>query len=73
MPRGVPNAKKDETGLRFTTFNVPLSLVLPRLSSLELPLMFGKRESKTCQFNLLEVRNTNTLVEKRVQEATRGQ
>lgn len=28
MPRGVPNAKKDETGLRYTTFNVPLSLVL---------------------------------------------
>ncbi|KAF5362071.1 hypothetical protein D9756_002285 [Leucocoprinus leucothites] len=25
MPRGVPNVKKDETGMRFTTFNVPLS------------------------------------------------
>ncbi|KAF9054519.1 hypothetical protein BJ165DRAFT_1439484 [Panaeolus papilionaceus] len=25
MPRGIPNAKRDETGLRFTTFNVPLA------------------------------------------------
>ncbi|EKM81702.1 hypothetical protein AGABI1DRAFT_54629 [Agaricus bisporus var. burnettii JB137-S8] len=25
MPRGIPNARKDESGLRFTTFNVPLS------------------------------------------------
>lgn len=24
MPRGIPNAKRDETGMRFTTFNVPL-------------------------------------------------
>lgn len=29
MPRGVPNTKKDEGGLRFTTFNVPLSSVQP--------------------------------------------
>ena len=27
MPRGIPNAKKDETGLRFTSFNVPLACV----------------------------------------------
>ncbi|KAF9779157.1 actin-like ATPase domain-containing protein [Thelephora terrestris] len=26
MPRGIPNAKKDETGLRFTSFHVPLGL-----------------------------------------------
>ncbi|RDB23323.1 putative actin-related protein 8 [Hypsizygus marmoreus] len=24
MPRGIPNARRDETGLRYTTFNVPL-------------------------------------------------
>ncbi|KIM44659.1 hypothetical protein M413DRAFT_358708 [Hebeloma cylindrosporum] len=24
MPRGIPNAKRDETGMRYTTFNVPL-------------------------------------------------
>lgn len=29
MPRGIPNAKKDETGLRFTSFNVPLGCVFP--------------------------------------------
>lgn len=27
MPRGTPNAKKDETGLKFTTFHVPLGCV----------------------------------------------
>jgi actin-related protein 8 len=30
MPRGIPNAKKDETGLRFTSFHVPLGYVFPR-------------------------------------------
>ncbi|KAH7927316.1 actin-like ATPase domain-containing protein [Leucogyrophana mollusca] len=25
MPRGIPNAKKDDTGLRYTTLNVPLA------------------------------------------------
>ncbi|PPQ63810.1 hypothetical protein CVT24_009805 [Panaeolus cyanescens] len=25
MPRGIPNAKRDDTGLRFTTFSVPLA------------------------------------------------
>lgn len=24
MPRGIPNAKRDETGMRYTMFNVPL-------------------------------------------------
>lgn len=23
MPRGIPNAKRDETGMRYTVFNVP--------------------------------------------------
>jgi actin-related protein 8 len=26
MPRGIPNAKRDDTGMRYTTFNVPLAL-----------------------------------------------
>jgi len=29
MPRGIPNVKRDETGLRYTSFNVPLVLVSP--------------------------------------------
>jgi hypothetical protein len=28
MPRGIPNAKRDDTGMRYTTFNVPLPSVL---------------------------------------------
>ena len=28
MPRGIPNAKRDETGMRYATFNVPLPYVV---------------------------------------------
>jgi hypothetical protein len=27
MPRGIPNAKRDDTGMRYTTFTVPLASV----------------------------------------------
>jgi actin-related protein 8 len=27
MPRGIPNAKRDDTGFRYTTFHVPLVYV----------------------------------------------
>jgi actin-related protein 8 len=27
MPRGIPNAKRDDTGMRYTTFSVPLASV----------------------------------------------
>jgi len=28
MPRGIPNAKRDDSGMRYTTFHVPLASVL---------------------------------------------
>lgn len=27
MPRGIPNARRDETGMKFTTFHIPLAFV----------------------------------------------
>ncbi|PPQ67891.1 hypothetical protein CVT26_007091 [Gymnopilus dilepis] len=42
MPRGIPNAKRDETGMRYTTFNVPLPFNPKHVSSTYL-----KSESQT--------------------------
>ncbi|KIK08875.1 hypothetical protein K443DRAFT_655462 [Laccaria amethystina LaAM-08-1] len=42
MPRGIPNAKRDETGMRYTTFNVPLAPNPKHVSSTYL-----KSESQT--------------------------
>jgi len=32
MPRGIPNAKRDESGFRYTTFHVPLVSVHPSIN-----------------------------------------
>ncbi|KAJ7574463.1 hypothetical protein C8J56DRAFT_979709 [Mycena floridula] len=42
MPRGIPNVKRDDTGLRYTTFNVPLGLNPKHVASTYL-----KTESQT--------------------------
>ncbi|KAF8966323.1 actin-related protein [Flammula alnicola] len=42
MPRGIPNAKRDETGMRYTIFNVPLAFNPKHASSTYL-----KSESQT--------------------------
>ncbi|PPQ78392.1 hypothetical protein CVT25_011615 [Psilocybe cyanescens] len=42
MPRGIPNAKRDETGMRYTTFHVPLTFNPKHASSTYL-----KSESQT--------------------------
>ncbi|KZT27931.1 actin-like ATPase domain-containing protein [Neolentinus lepideus HHB14362 ss-1] len=58
MPRGVPNAKRDETGFRYTTFQVPLAPNPKQMGSAYL-----KAESQT-----LWARNANNKNRSQVEE-----
>lgn len=43
MPRGIPNAKRDETGMRYTMFNVPLVSVTSPLTGARLKYLIQYR------------------------------
>jgi hypothetical protein len=53
MPRGIPNAKRDDTGMRYTMFHVPLASVRKFDSGIN-----TERDSQTkpeaCGFDVLE-------------------
>lgn len=67
MPRGIPNAKRDETGMRYTTFSVPLAPNPKHVSSTYL-----KSESQTLWArNALRKSNT-VVVEEGTQDQRRG-
>ena len=42
MPRGIPNAKKDDLGMKYTTFHVPLQLVYLLRNCNLLPLTYDR-------------------------------
>ncbi|KAJ4474691.1 hypothetical protein C8J55DRAFT_130551 [Lentinula edodes] len=63
MPRGIPNAKRDDTGIKYTTFHVPLSTNPKHLGTTYL-----KSESQTIWF-----RNSQRRIkEETTQESRRG-
>lgn len=67
MPRGIPNAKRDETGMRYTTFSVPLAPNPKHVSSTYL-----KSESQTLWArNALRKSNT-VVIEEGMQDQRRG-
>lgn len=61
MPRGIPNARRDETGMKFTTFHVPLALVVSEITLKKFSLIMLQDEPKAYDFILLEVGNTNSM------------
>lgn len=64
MPRGIPNAKRDDTGIKYTTFHVPLSLVLIPHSFFTILDLWPQDESKTFRNDLPQVGKPNNLVQK---------
>ena len=42
MPRGIPNAKKDDLGMKYTNFHVPLQLVYLLRNCNLLPLTYDR-------------------------------
>ncbi|KAF9454265.1 actin-like ATPase domain-containing protein [Macrolepiota fuliginosa MF-IS2] len=65
MPRGVPNVKKDETGLRYTTFNVPLSANPKHVNSTYLKSDTQTLWSRNASQRLREGNNEDTSTSRR--------
>ncbi|KAF8906229.1 actin-related protein [Gymnopilus junonius] len=67
MPRGIPNAKRDETGMRYTTFTVPLAFNPKHASSTYL-----KSESQTLWARNAVRKGKAPLVDENPPEQRRG-
>ncbi|KDR80664.1 hypothetical protein GALMADRAFT_222260 [Galerina marginata CBS 339.88] len=67
MPRGIPNAKRDETGMRYTTFTVPLAFNPKHASSTYL-----KSESQTLWARNAVRKGKTSFVDESPQEQRRG-
>ncbi|KAF8202322.1 actin-related protein [Pholiota molesta] len=67
MPRGIPNAKRDETGMRYTMFNVPLAFNPKHASSTYL-----KSESQTLYARNAQRRSKAAQTEETSPEQRRG-
>ncbi|KXN92421.1 Actin-related protein 8 [Leucoagaricus sp. SymC.cos] len=62
MPRGVPNVKKDETGMRYSTFNVPLSANPKHVNSTYLKSDTQTLWSRNASRRLREGNNEDTVL-----------
>ncbi|KAF9561207.1 actin-related protein [Agrocybe pediades] len=67
MPRGIPNAKKDETGMRYTTFTVPLAFNPKHVTSTYL-----KSESQTLWARNAARKGKAPLTDEKPQDQRRG-
>lgn len=67
MPRGIPNVKRDDTGLRYTSFHVPLLQVLVLI--FDTPLNGLQAKSKAHKHQLSQIRVPDAVVSQFTAEA----
>lgn len=75
MPRGIPNAKKDDTGFKYTAFHVPLMYGYSLRGSIYAMLTCeAQTKPKAHQLNLPQVGDANSLVQEEFveREGSRG-